>query len=184
VRLLNYNIHKGIGGSNCRYRIEHRVSAVSIDRCLQPVRPHAKIELWVDDPPRSSLTPQTAKSGGAMSVQKAFLIIIGSATAFTLVGTAVGLFLASVTPSFLRAVVGSGVSPPVDPLEIGIGLGLTVGGLAGIGVGAVVVLSVAWCASREHRFGTGTTLEPFRPNSSAALSETTNPVTATDFFRR
>lgn len=84
-----------------------------------------------------------------MTVAKAFLIIILSALIFALAGGLIGYTLAVALPSYYRTVFRSGNEPWFDPKEVGIGVGVTEGGVCGLGVGAVVVLAVAWYNSRR-----------------------------------
>lgn len=84
-----------------------------------------------------------------MTVAKAFLIIILSALTVAFAGGLVGYTLAIAVPSYYRTVFRSGNEPWFDPKEVGIGLGVTEGGMCGLGVGAVVVLAVAWYNSRR-----------------------------------
>lgn len=81
-----------------------------------------------------------------MTVLKGFLIIILSGIAFGFGGGLIGYALAIAVPSYYRTVFRSG---NFDPREVGIGLGVTEGGVCGLGVGAVVVLAVAWYNSRR-----------------------------------
>lgn len=52
-------------------------------------------------------------------------------------------------PGYYRAVFFHGTSPQFDPAQTGFGLGLTQGLVAGLAVGCVVVLAVAWYNSRR-----------------------------------
>lgn len=84
-----------------------------------------------------------------MTVAKAFLIIILSAFTFAVAGGLLGYTLAVALPSYYPTVFRSGNEPWFDPREVGIGLGVTQGLMCGLGVGAVVVLAVAWYSSRR-----------------------------------
>ncbi len=117
-----------------------------------------------------------------MSVRKAFLVIFASAAAFSVIGTGVGLFLAMVSPRFYAAVFSSSGYPGIDPFEVGFGLGLTTGGLVGIGVGAVVVISVAWYAARQTGPEPAAAQKAFLSTSSSQAAASRSAAT-TDFFR-
>ncbi len=116
-----------------------------------------------------------------MTVRKAFLVILASAAAFTIIGTGVGLLLAKVAPGFYAAAFGNSGSPGFDPFELGFGLGLTTGGMVGIGVGAVVVMSIAWCAARQSGPQPAAAQEALlsAPSQPGAVSRST----PTEFFR-
>jgi hypothetical protein len=85
-----------------------------------------------------------------MTVFKAFAIILTSAIGFALVGGGVGWTLGTVTPAYYRTVYGyAGQRPGFDPVQVGLGLGITQGLVCGVFVGVVVVLAVAWHQSRR-----------------------------------
>ena len=84
-----------------------------------------------------------------MTVAKGFRVIILSGLAFALGGGLIGYALAVILPGYYRGVFGSGREPWFDPVEVGIGLGVSQGLICGLFVGAVVVLAVAWYNSRR-----------------------------------
>src|SRR5438270_10594119 len=55
MRLLSYNIHKGIGGRDRRYRIERVIEVIELENpdlvCLQEVAQHSR-RAWRHDQPR------------------------------------------------------------------------------------------------------------------------------------
>jgi hypothetical protein len=53
-------------------------------------------------------------------------------------------------PGYYRTVFRYGDSPDFNAVEVGVGLGLTQGLMAGVAVGCVVVLAVAWHGSRRR----------------------------------
>lgn len=69
-------------------------------------------------------------------------IIIASGAAFAIGGDALGSALARLTPSYYRSVFHGGESPAFDPVQVGIGLGVSQGLIAGLVVGSIVVLAV------------------------------------------
>src|SRR5262245_44402839 len=84
-----------------------------------------------------------------MTVRRAFLIGAGSAAVCAAVGTGIGLALGSLAPDYYRTVFRHGNAPEFNPVQVGLGLGLSQGLLAGLAVGSVVVLAVAWTESRR-----------------------------------
>jgi hypothetical protein len=83
-----------------------------------------------------------------MTINRAFAIVILSTIGFGVAGTAIGCLLAVVAPDYYRGVFGARNSPDFNPVAMGFGLGLTQGVFAGLFVGSVVVLAVAWFWSR------------------------------------
>lgn len=84
-----------------------------------------------------------------MTVARGFLIIILTGFLFAFGGGLIGYVLAMTLPGYYRGVFSSGREPWFDPMEVGIGLGVTQGLICGLIVGAVVVLAVAWYNSRR-----------------------------------
>ena len=64
-----------------------------------------------------------------MTLFKAFATVIGTAICFGIVGTGNGAFLGLFTPSLFHSLFNSYNMEMINPLEIGIGLGL-INGLA------------------------------------------------------
>lgn len=85
-----------------------------------------------------------------MTVVRGFVIILASGGAFALGGGAMGYALGQLAPSYYRSVFHGGDAPSFDPVQVGIGLGVTQGLFAGLVVGAVVVLAVALSGSRHQ----------------------------------
>ena len=85
----------------------------------------------------------------AMTVRRAFLIVAGSAFLCGLIGAGLGLTLGTFSPGYYRTVFRYGNSDNFNPVEVGVGLGLSQGVIAGLVVGCVVVLAVAWYESRR-----------------------------------
>lgn len=88
-----------------------------------------------------------------MTVARGFRIILGSGTALGAAGAGLGYLLGRHAPAYYRSVFAGGDSPGFDPVQVGFGLGLTQGLIAGHIVGSVVVLAVA--ASEFRRSGKG-----------------------------
>ena len=83
-----------------------------------------------------------------MTVAKAFFIIILSGIGFAIGGGLMGYTLGKSAPAYYRGVFNSR-DPNFDPVEVGLGLGLTQGMICGLVIGAVVVMAVAWYNSRS-----------------------------------
>jgi hypothetical protein len=112
-----------------------------------------------------------------MTAVKGFLVIILSGIAFALGGGGIGYALAVLTPGYYRGVFSTGREPWFDPVEVGLGLGITQGLISGLIMGAVVVLAVAWYASRRSAADVslpsrwaGQRAEPRDPHSPGAGS--------------
>lgn len=83
-----------------------------------------------------------------MTVARGLLITLACGLGFGILGTAVGMLLGSLAPDYYRAVLHIPPGTPVDPTQVGLGLGLTQGVGAGLVVGLVVVVAVAWYQTR------------------------------------
>lgn len=79
-----------------------------------------------------------------MNATKAILAIFLSAIVFAAVGLAVGYGIAALMPGYYRAVFEGGRDPRFNPIEVGVGLGLTQGMVLGVVVGALVVAGSWW----------------------------------------
>ena len=89
--------------------------------------------------------PQGA-SGPAVGMMRGFLIVLCSGAVGALLGLVFGSLLGSVAPDYYRAVFGN---PNLNPIQVGVGLGLTQGLGTGIVVGCVVLLAVAISRRRQ-----------------------------------
>jgi hypothetical protein len=85
-----------------------------------------------------------------MTVLRGFGIVLLSAVLGALIGCGIGYTLGVVTPAYYRGVFSTGNSPGFDPVQVGSGLGFTQGLVAGLLVGCVVVLAVAWFNARRQ----------------------------------
>jgi hypothetical protein len=106
--------------------------------------------------------------GGAMTVTRGFVIIILSGLAFSVGGGLIGYALAVLMPGYYRGVFSHGHEPWFDPMSVGVGLGITEGGVCGLALGAVVVLAVAWYNGRRNAFDVR-----FRPSKPLRPSDPT-----------
>jgi hypothetical protein len=77
-----------------------------------------------------------------MTVARGFAIIIASGAVGAIGGGALGYSLGRFTPSYYRSVFHGGESLAFDPVQVGIGLGVSQGLIAGLVVGSIVVLAV------------------------------------------
>ena len=85
-----------------------------------------------------------------MTVLRGFLIIVVSGIGFAPAGGLIGYALGRVAPAYYRGVFRRGEAPDFDPVQVGLGLGMTQGLIAGLLVGSVVVLAVALSGPRRR----------------------------------
>jgi hypothetical protein len=83
-----------------------------------------------------------------MTVVRGFVIAIASGLAFGCFGAIVGYLLGSIAPDYYRTVFRIPPHVLIDPAQAGLGLGVTQGLGAGLIIGLVIVVSVAWYNSR------------------------------------
>jgi len=101
--------------------------------------------------PRTQISEESRRPSRAMSVASGFRIVITSGIGFGAGGMLIGYILGRAAPSYYRAVFGARNDPGFDPVQVGIGLGLTQGSVCGILVGAAVVLASAISLHRRDR---------------------------------
>lgn len=86
-----------------------------------------------------------------MTIARGFAVIVASAVAFSGAGAAIGWALGNGAPSYYRAMFlppdawrpGGTIPANFDPVQIGIGLGVSQGAVAGLVAGCVVVLAAS-----------------------------------------
>ena len=83
-----------------------------------------------------------------MTVVRGFAITIASGIAFALLGAGAGFLLGTLAPDYYRTVFRIPPDVSIDPAQAGLGLGLTQGLVGGLGIGLVIVMSVAWYNSK------------------------------------
>ena len=83
-----------------------------------------------------------------MTVLRGFLITITSCLGFSGLGALAGYVLAVMAPDYYRTVFDIAPNAVFNPVQVGLGLGLTQGATAGLLVGVVIVITVAWYDSR------------------------------------
>ena len=84
-----------------------------------------------------------------MTVMRGFVITITSGLAFGCLGALAGYLLGSIAPDYYRTVFQIPPEFSIDPSQVGLGLGLIQGGGAGLMIGLIIVVSVAWYDSRS-----------------------------------
>lgn len=82
-----------------------------------------------------------------MTVVKGFVITITSGVVFAVLGAGCGTLLGAVSPDYYRTVFHVPPERQLNATEIGFGLGVTQGLAAGLLIGLVIVVTVAWSGS-------------------------------------
>ena len=87
-----------------------------------------------------------------MNIFKALGTVVGTAAGFGIAGAGVGALLGRVAPSFFIQMLPLRDPAHFDPLELGIGLGMTNGLGWGLAIGVLLVAILAWRETRlAHR---------------------------------
>jgi hypothetical protein len=84
-----------------------------------------------------------------VTVVKGFAIILLSMLAFAVGGGLIGYGLGAFAPDYYHSTFGHGPQVQLNPVALGLGLGVTQGLICGLVAGSVVVLAVAWANSRQ-----------------------------------
>ncbi len=84
-----------------------------------------------------------------MTVLRGFVITIASGLALAVIGGVLGYAMGTFAPDYYRIVFRIPPGIELDPVQAGFGLGLTQGLLAGLFIGLVNVVAVAWYRSRD-----------------------------------
>jgi hypothetical protein len=93
--------------------------------------------------PSRHLLAEPAGPRPALSILRAFSIVIASGAGFGTAGIGIGYILGVLAPSYYRGVFPNGNDPGFDPVQVGVGLGFSQGAICGVLVGMVVILAVA-----------------------------------------
>ncbi len=83
-----------------------------------------------------------------MTILRGFLLTLTSSIAFGGLGALLGYLLAVILPDYYRTLFRIPPEIPIDPVQVGLGLGITQGFAAGLIVGLVIVVTVAWYNAR------------------------------------
>jgi hypothetical protein len=86
-----------------------------------------------------------------MNVLKALATVTGTALGFGVAGSAIGALLGYVAPGFFRQMLPLRDPTNLNPVELGIGLGLTNGLGWALAVGVLLVAVLAWRETRLAR---------------------------------
>lgn len=78
-----------------------------------------------------------------MSVTRGVAIIVVCGACFGAAGGLLGFTLGVVAPAYYRGVFRAGDDPGFEPVQVGLGLGVTQGLICGVFIGSVVVLAAA-----------------------------------------
>lgn len=84
-----------------------------------------------------------------MSAARNIAVIVACALGLGIAGGLLGFALGIATPNYYRIVFRAAGDPDFSPVQVGLGLGLTQGLVAGLGVGGVAVLAAT--LSHRHR---------------------------------
>src|SRR5262245_26177063 len=91
-----------------------------------------------------------------MTIGRALAVLLGVAVLLGAVGTAIGYGLGRFNPGYYRAIFAHGHNPEFDPVEVGVGLGLTQGTAGGVVVGLALVALLCWRDTRLQRNSSAT----------------------------
>ena len=86
-----------------------------------------------------------------MTPKKAIAIIVGFTAFGTGAGLSAGYFLAATFPAYYRTVFARADGSDVDPVSLGVGLGLTQGTGLGAVIGLATVFILCWFNLRKER---------------------------------
>ncbi|MEZ6058130.1 MAG: hypothetical protein R3C01_15635 [Planctomycetaceae bacterium] len=79
-----------------------------------------------------------------MTTKTALTTVLTWAVVFACVGSVMGAMIGVVAPDYYRSVFRGGESSDFNPLQVGVGLGVTQGAASGIAISIVVLAILAW----------------------------------------
>jgi hypothetical protein len=86
-----------------------------------------------------------------MSISRAVTTVVACSLIFSLLGGAAGYLLGKLMPGYYRGIFHGGASPYFDPVQVGLGPGVTQGLAGGAVIGLLIVALVAWHDARSGR---------------------------------
>jgi hypothetical protein len=106
-----------------------------------------------------------------MTFARALINVLATTLLLALLGTGAGYALARFSPGYYRSIFRSGNDATFDPVNVGVGLGLTQGLAAGVVVGLALVALLCWRDVRRVQAETGakTMVAPRRETSFRTL---------------
>lgn len=102
--------------------------------------------------PRHAAAAQPPVAPIPLSIRKSLGIIGASGITLAICGALIGALLGALAPDYYRTVFPN-ASQGFDPIQVGVGLGLTQGTTAGVVVGMVVLVCVAISVRRQNLAG-------------------------------
>ena len=93
-------------------------------------------------PPRAS-----GRFSGRLGTLQAVLLVVTCTAAGALIGTSIGYGLGRFAPGYYRSVFRNGNAPDFDPLQVGIGLGLT----QGLALGFLTGIAIAFARGLRRK---------------------------------
>ena len=112
----------------------------------EPDRPSGK-SVNSTDPANPYGTPPATESATTAEPKTLWFgagIVFASSIVCGLIGMGIGVLLGVVAPGYYRSVFSGGSTPEFDPVQVGLGLGLTQGVLFGGVIGLVLVAVYYW----------------------------------------
>jgi hypothetical protein len=86
-----------------------------------------------------------------MSIGRAVASVAACTVVFSFFGATAGYLLGKLMPGYYRSVFYGGDSPSFDPVQVGVGQGLTQGAVGGAVIGLILVALVAWHGNRSGK---------------------------------
>lgn len=93
--------------------------------------------------------PSGSKGRPTVALARAILVVAVCTIVGASIGTGAGYVLGRFAPGYYRSMFGQGNAPGFDPVQMGIGLGLTQGIALGFIAGIVII--IAWMRQGRRR---------------------------------